>query len=71
MQEGKTLYILEKARRPAQVSHMRYVVESRRHSSCAIIAQGVAGEDEVAQPSVCVNVLRKGCGAGHLKPLPF
>ena len=42
---------------------MRYVVKSWRHSSCAIIAQGVAGEDEVAQPSVCINVLRKSCGA--------
>ncbi len=50
---------------------MRNVVKSRRHSGCAIIAQGVAGEDEVAQPGVCINVLREGCGASCLQPLPF
>ena len=59
------MYIVKKAWRPARVSHMRYVVKSRRHSSCAIITQGVAGKDEVAQSSVCINVLREGCSASR------
>ena len=45
---------------------MRDVVKRGRHSSSAIIAQGVAGEDEVAQPGVCIDVLREGCGASCL-----
>ena len=55
----------------AEALYLRYIVKSGAHSSCAIIAQGVAGEDEVAQPGVCIDVLCKGCGAGRPQPLPF
>lgn len=55
----------------AEASYLCYVMESGGHSRCAIITQGVAGEDELAQPSVCIDVLCEGCGAGRPQPLTF
>ena len=52
-----------------QEGHPRYVVQGWGHGSSAIVAQGVACENEVLETGVRINVLCQCCCAGCAQAL--